>query len=156
LVDKAIYKEPGNLIWMMKLTAYISGQVQWVGYRWKIIDIANAFGLKGYTCNAMGGRVKVVAEGDEQNLARFLQAIDIKEGTIYVHSIESKYSPATGDYDGFYKMIKPEEEDCWRIRDPVMQKEIWDALDDLKKSTLLTAKEISDTAKTEGDDLEAG
>ena len=44
---------------MMKLTAYISGQVQWVGYRWKIIDIANAFGLKGYICNAMGGRVSI-------------------------------------------------------------------------------------------------
>ncbi len=77
----------------------------------------------------------MIAEGDEQDLAMFLQTIDIKEGAIYVYSIESKYSPATGDYDGFYKMIKPEEEGHWRIRDPVKQKEIQKALDDLKRGT---------------------
>ncbi|MGB4523670.1 MAG: acylphosphatase, partial [Methanothrix sp.] len=31
----------------MRFTAYVSGKVQEVGYRARVVDIANALGLKG-------------------------------------------------------------------------------------------------------------
>jgi acylphosphatase len=47
---------------MMKLTAFVSGKVQEVGYRARIVDIANAFGLRGMIENLKDGRVKIIAE----------------------------------------------------------------------------------------------
>ena len=62
-VDKTIYKECWSF-YMMKLTAFVSGKVQEVGYRARIVDIANAFGLKGMVENQKDGRVKIIAEGE--------------------------------------------------------------------------------------------
>ena len=53
---------------MMKLTAFVSGKVQEVGYRARIVDIANAFGLKGMVENQKDGRVKIIAEGEDEKL----------------------------------------------------------------------------------------
>jgi len=103
---------------MQRVTAYITGNVQRAGYRGKVIDIANAFDLKGNVQNLEDGRVKVIAEGEENDLKRFIQAIDIKNTVIYVSSISSKYSPATGDFEGFYKMdsfIKNQERQDARL-----------------------------------------
>jgi len=38
----------------MRLTAIVSGKVQEVGYRARVIDIANAFGLRGMVENPEG------------------------------------------------------------------------------------------------------
>jgi acylphosphatase len=56
---------------MMKLTAFVSGKVQEVGYRARIVDIANAFGLKGMIENLKDGRVKIIAEGEDEKLKWF-------------------------------------------------------------------------------------
>ena len=53
---------------MERLTAYVSGNVQKVGYRKRIIDIARAFGLKGMIENLDDGGVKIIAEGDDEKL----------------------------------------------------------------------------------------
>jgi len=96
---------------MKRVTAYITGNVQRAGYRGKVIDIAIAFGLKGNIQNLQDGRVKVIAEGAENDLERFIQAINIKNSIIYVSSIDSRYSPATGDFEGFFKEVGPGETD---------------------------------------------
>ena len=44
---------------MIRLTAIVSGNVQRVGYRARVIDIANAFGLKGMIENQKDGLVKM-------------------------------------------------------------------------------------------------
>jgi len=43
-------------------------QIQEVGYRARIVDIANAFGLKGMVENKKDGRVKIIAEGEDEKL----------------------------------------------------------------------------------------
>ncbi|NMB85103.1 MAG: acylphosphatase, partial [Methanothrix sp.] len=45
----------------MRLTAIVSGKVQEAGYRARVVDIANAFGLKGMVENLLDGRVKIIA-----------------------------------------------------------------------------------------------
>jgi len=96
---------------MKRLTAYVSGNVQRVGYRARIMDLARAFSLKGAIQNLEDGRVKIIAEGEENDLERFLKVIDIKNTIIYVSSISKEYSEATGAFEGFYKMVGPGETD---------------------------------------------
>ena len=88
-----------------RLTAIVSGNVQRVGYRARVIDIANAFGFKGMIENQKDGLVKIIAEGDEEKLRWFESAIDIKNALIRVSSIEKEYSPATGDFENFGKLV---------------------------------------------------
>jgi len=96
---------------MKRLTAYVSGQVQRTGYRVRIIDIARALGLKGTVENLDDGRVKIMAEGDDDKLKWFEEAIDIKNTLINVSSIEKKYSEPAGDFANFYKVVGPGETD---------------------------------------------
>ena len=44
------------------------GKVQEAGYRARIVDIANAFGLKGMIENRKDGRAKIIAEGEDEKL----------------------------------------------------------------------------------------
>jgi len=95
----------------MKLTAFVSGKVQEVGYRARIVDIANTLGLKGMVENQKDGRVKIIAEGEDEKLKWFESAIDIKNTLIYVSSIEKEYSPACNEFDNFGKLVVKGETD---------------------------------------------
>ena len=96
---------------MIRLTAIVSGNVQRVGYRARVIDIANAFGIKGMTENQKDGLVKIIAEGEEEKLRWFESAIDIKNALIRVSSIDKKYSQASGDFENFGKLVLKGETD---------------------------------------------
>jgi len=96
---------------MRRLTAYVFGKVQEVGYRGRVVDMANALGLKGTIGNLKDGRVKIIAEGDDDNLRLFESAIDIKNALIFVSSIDKEYSPARGEFDGFCKLVARGETD---------------------------------------------
>ena len=89
----------------------MSGNVQRVGYRARVIDIANAFGFKGMIENQKDGLVKIIAEGDEEKLRWFEIAIDIKNALICVSSIEKKNSQASGDFENFGKLVLKGETD---------------------------------------------
>ncbi|NPV62181.1 MAG: acylphosphatase [Methanotrichaceae archaeon] len=95
----------------MKLTAIVSGKVQEVGYRGRVMDIAIAFGLKGMVENLKDGRVKIIAEGEEEKIKWFESAIDIKNSLIVVSSIEKGYSPAGGEFEKFGKLVGKGETD---------------------------------------------
>ncbi len=47
-----------------RLTAWVTGRVQGVGFRWWVRSNALELGLAGFAENLADGRVKVVAEGD--------------------------------------------------------------------------------------------
>jgi acylphosphatase len=96
---------------MNRLTAYVSGNVQKVGYRKRIIDIARAFGLKGMIENLDDGRVKIIAEGDDEKLKWFEHAIEIKNTLIQVSNVEKTYSPAGGEFAKFGKLVDEGETD---------------------------------------------
>ncbi len=96
---------------MRRLTAYVSGKVQKSGYRARVIQMANALRLSGAVENLADGRVKIIAEGDEDKLRWFEEAIDIKNTLIQVSSIEKEYSDPTGDFAKFYKLVEAGETD---------------------------------------------
>jgi len=109
--DKAKYIEVLKGLLMKRLTATVSGKVQKVGYRKRIIDIAIAFGIKGIVENLEDGRVRIIAEGDEEKLKWFETAIEIKNTLIQVASVERAYAPASGEFAGFGKIVAGDETD---------------------------------------------
>jgi acylphosphatase len=96
---------------MKRLTAFVSGKVQRVGYRARVIQLANGLGLKGIIENLSDGRVRIIAEGDEEKMKLFEGAIDIKNNFIQVTSIEKIYSQPYGEFGSFYKLVGTGETD---------------------------------------------
>jgi acylphosphatase len=71
----------------------VKGKVQDVGYRKRIEGTAELFNLKGFPWNDVDGSVKMICEGREDFLNRFLEDIEIKEklpSGIFVKSLEKK------------------------------------------------------------------
>ena len=100
---------------MQRLIAYVSGKVQKTGYRARVVTIAQNLRLKGYVQNLEDGRVKVVAEGETIDLEILLRALDIKNTLIYVVDIKKEYSSATGDFEGFFKVVSGSAETDQRL-----------------------------------------
>lgn len=96
---------------MKRLTALVSGSVQRVGYRNRLLQIATALGLKGFVENLKDGRVKILAEGEEDRLRWFEDAINISNTSIQVTAIEKSYSRASGEFSKFFKLVGPEDTD---------------------------------------------
>jgi len=96
---------------MKRLTALVSGKVQRVGYRARVIQLANGMGLKGFVENLSDGRVRIIAEGDDEKLKLFEEAIDIKNTFIQVTNIEKKHSQSNGEFGSFHKLVGTGETD---------------------------------------------
>jgi acylphosphatase len=96
---------------MKKAILYISGDVQQSGFRAKIVDIAKALDIKGYVANLPDKRVKIIAEGDETDLERFIQAVNIKNTLINVTDLQKEYFTPTGEYESFFKLVGDGETD---------------------------------------------
>jgi acylphosphatase/peptidoglycan hydrolase CwlO-like protein len=96
---------------MKRLIATVAGQVQKVGYRRRVMQIAKAFGLKGFVENLDDGRVRIIVEGEDEKLKWFESAIDIKNTLIQVSTIEKTYSSAGGEFIRFGKMVDEGETD---------------------------------------------
>lgn len=119
---------------MKRLTAIVSGHVQKVGYRGRVIEIASAFGLKGMIKNLKDGRVKIIAEGEDERLKWFESAIDIKNTLINVSSIDKEYSPAGGEFDDFGKLVFKGETDARLDKGVEAMKEMIGAIKDVNKT----------------------
>jgi acylphosphatase len=59
-----------------RIVAVVSGDVQGVGYRWFVRELAQAAGIQGSATNLPDGRVEVVAEGPEDDVRALLTALD--------------------------------------------------------------------------------
>ncbi len=84
-----------------RLTAWVHGFVQGVGFRWWTRARALELGLVGYASNQRDGRVLVVAEGDRASLERLLELL--RSGTTpgTVDLVVDSWDAARGDLSGF-------------------------------------------------------
>ncbi len=96
---------------MKRIILVVSGKVQQAGYRDRVVGIGKNLALSGYAENLSDGRVKIVAEGDEEVLKQLTAAINIKNTLINVENVESSDREATGEFSGFYKLVKEGETD---------------------------------------------
>ncbi len=96
---------------MIRAILYISGNVQHANYRSKVVSLAKKYNVTGNVQNLSNGNVKIIAEGEEKELERFIQDINIKNTLIKVTDLKTEYSTPTGEYEGFYKLVSEGETD---------------------------------------------
>ena len=85
-----------------------------------------------------------MAEGEQIDLGRFLNSLNIKDALIDEQSIEKEYMAATGEFTGFDKMVSGGE------TDPRLDKAA-----DLLKDLIVVSKEIVLELKSTHEDIRA-
>ena len=83
-----------------RLQALFSGSVQGVGFRFTAKRLASRFPVTGFVRNLANGKVELVAEGEEQTLQEFLQAVR-EAFRDYVRDVETEWKNATAEFKGF-------------------------------------------------------
>ena len=66
----------------------ISGRVQGVGFRWFVVEEAQALGLRGHVRNLRDGQVEVVAEGPLSGLNDLEQVLRLGPRSARVTAVE--------------------------------------------------------------------
>lgn len=84
-----------------RLTAWVHGRVQGVGFRWWTRSRALELGLVGHATNQADGRVLVVAEGSRERLDVLLELLRGGETPGMVTLVVEDWDSARGDLSGF-------------------------------------------------------
>lgn len=84
-----------------RLTAWVHGHVQGVGFRWWTRSRALELGLVGHATNARDGRVCVIAEGPRPQLDALLGKLRGGDAPGRVDTVVESFDPARGGLSGF-------------------------------------------------------
>jgi len=84
-----------------RIECKITGQVQGVFFRDFVKQNADRLGLFGFVKNLEEGGVEIAAEGEEENLKKFLEII--RRGNEYskIEKMSVRWLPPTGEFSGF-------------------------------------------------------
>ena len=89
----------------VRLTAFVSGEVQAVGFRWWVRSQALALGLRGSANNLADGRVEVVVEGPRQTCQVLLTLLGEQPSGSRrpgrVGAVAAQWAPERGLREGF-------------------------------------------------------
>jgi acylphosphatase len=85
----------------VRLTAFVSGRVQGVGFRFWVRRLAERLGVSGTATNLRDGRVEVVAEGPRAACEKLLAALQGSTAPGYVADVTASWTDATGEWRGF-------------------------------------------------------
>lgn len=85
---------------MKRATLFVSGHVQGVGFRYRTTEIAQSFVISGTVENLDDGRVKIVVEGERDEIQRFVDEIQTSVSG-RIKSIDRFDSEPSGEFDGF-------------------------------------------------------
>jgi acylphosphatase len=85
----------------VRLTAWVRGAVQGVGFRWWVRSRALELGLTGSAANLSDGRVEVVAEGPRADCERLLQQLRGPRTPGRVSGVTERWSKPRGGLAGF-------------------------------------------------------
>ena len=84
-----------------RLTAWVEGRVQGVGFRWWARARALELGLAGWAENLEDGRVRVVAEGAAASCAKLLALLEGDDTPGRVVRVTYRWDEPRGDLSGF-------------------------------------------------------
>ncbi|MCG8917506.1 acylphosphatase [Actinokineospora sp. PR83] len=85
----------------VRLTAWVRGTVQGVGFRWWTRSRALELGLVGWARNTADGRVEVVAEGTRARCDELLAVLRSGRSPGSVEVVVEQWGAAKGDLPGF-------------------------------------------------------
>ncbi|MDY6869938.1 MAG: acylphosphatase [Actinomycetota bacterium] len=87
----------------VRLTAWVHGRVQGVGFRWWTRSRALELGLTGFAANKPDGRVQVVAEGPRDDCERLLGLLEGGDTPGRVDKVIADWSDAREQITGFHE-----------------------------------------------------
>jgi acylphosphatase len=79
---------------------YYSGRVQGVGFRYTARALAAHHRVTGFVQNLPDGRVRLVVEGDPNEVQAFVNSVRAEMGA-YIYDTQVSTQPATGRFKGF-------------------------------------------------------
>ena len=82
---------------MIRETIHYAGRVQGVGFRYTTAGLAKEFVVAGTVQNLPDGRVKLVVEGDSEQVAGLVDALQ-EAMSGHIVSVESRRSVGTGEF----------------------------------------------------------
>ena len=80
----------------------ISGNVQGVSFRRSTLEEATRLNLTGWVKNCLNGSVETVAEGEEENIEKFILWCREGPSLAKVESLKIKEENVTGEFKNFY------------------------------------------------------
>lgn len=86
---------------MKRVHLTISGEVQEVFYRYNSVEKAQILGLKGWVKNTLDGKVEIVAEGDRENLEKFIAWCRKGPSFAKVSGVIIDWEESTGEFSSF-------------------------------------------------------
>lgn len=86
---------------MVRMTAFVHGTVQGVGFRWFVRSRALELGLTGTASNRADGRVEVVAEGPRAACEALLAELRGPRAPGRVETVVERFDDARGGLRGF-------------------------------------------------------
>jgi acylphosphatase len=85
----------------VRLTAWVHGYVQGVGFRWWTRARALELGLAGFASNRPDGRVQIVAQGSRDSCQRLLDLLESGRTPGSVDKVIADWSEADDAVQGF-------------------------------------------------------
>ncbi|ULE33153.1 acylphosphatase [Mycobacterium sp. IDR2000157661] len=85
----------------VRLTAWVHGHVQGVGFRWWTRSRALELGLTGYAANKADGRVQVVAQGPRRSCQQLLDLLQSGDTPGRVDKVVADFSQPGDSLQGF-------------------------------------------------------
>ncbi|MCC6240902.1 MAG: acylphosphatase [Phycisphaerales bacterium] len=85
---------------MQRRTCLFSGRVQGVGFRYTAHNIALQHDVSGYVRNLADGRVEMVMEGPEEEIAAVVRSLSERLGG-YIKQVDEEVYPPTGEFRQF-------------------------------------------------------
>ena len=85
----------------VRLTAWVHGDVQGVGFRWWTRCRALELGLTGYAANQADGRVLVIAQGSRESGEKLLQLLQGGATPGHVDEVVADWSQPQERFSGF-------------------------------------------------------
>lgn len=82
-------------------TVFYAGRVQGVGFRYTVHEIACGYEVAGYVRNRHDGRVELVAEGAEEEVTAFLEAVRASQLGSHIRNEDVNWREAAGEFRGF-------------------------------------------------------
>ncbi|MGE2712540.1 acylphosphatase [Mycolicibacterium litorale] len=87
----------------VRLTAWVHGRVQGVGFRWWTRSRALELGLTGFAANKPDGRVQVVAQGPREDCERLLALLESGDTPGGVDKVIADWSDVREQLTGFHE-----------------------------------------------------
>lgn len=86
---------------LQRVHIVVSGDVQGVGYRFNVIEVARDLGLTGWVKNNPDGRVEIVAEGSKEKLGNLISWAKKGPALARIDDVALKWQEATNEFAEF-------------------------------------------------------